>query len=560
MKKILFILAAAATVFAACTSPGNKPGLPEKVKPSRNVIFMLTDGTSTSLFATARWYQRYMKDSLDKPLYLDPYICGLVQSRLSDAIIPDSAPGMSGYMCGVPSRVGNISIYPEPHPGQDVLPTNPDKAWQPAATVLEAAKIKKGKAVGMVVTTIFPHATPAATAAHSALRSRYHDLGRQIASQDLDVMFGGGTGILDDDMRSVIRANGATLLEDDVEAFRAAKEGKVWALFNENIMDFEIDRDPSDEPSLSEMTAKAIDILSKDKDGFFLMIEGSKVDYGAHSKDPVEAITEFIEFDKAFKVALDFARKDGNTTIVVTSDHGNSGITLGDARYRQYAAKGLDSMFVGIKNCHTSSYKMANLLKECRESEIMPMFKEHTGIDLKPSELNAIKSCMTRVEGDYMQVSSSSNLQSVICGIYTTRTHIGFTSGNHTGEDVFLAVYNPRGERPLGMLTNTQLNDYVCRELGFPSRTELEKLTGEIYVSHLQLFDGCGLEVVPGEEYPTLFVRKDGRQLRIPAFQSRVYYCENDGAEREVSTPCPAVYMVENGQFYLDRSLGDLFE
>ena len=559
MRKILFILA---VLLAAAACSGNKAatGVPEKVKPSKNVILMVSDGTSIGLFSTARWYKRYMTGDLELPLALDPLFCGLVQSRLSDAIIPDSAPAMSGFTTGVPQRQGNISIYPEPHPGQDVVPVDADRALQPAATVLEAARVLKKKATGVVSTVVFPHATPAATAAHGARRNRYHDLGRQMANQNLDVMFGGGNNILDDDMREAIRESGATLLENDVEGFRAFDGDKLWAVFNEDYMEFEIDRDDSTEPSLSEMTAKAIDILSKDPDGFFLMVEGSKVDYGAHSKDPVEAITEFIEFDNAVRKAVEFAEKDGNTTVVVVADHGNSGITLGDANYRHYSSKGVDSMFVGIKDCRISSAKMTKTLQNCREDEIPAIFKEKAGMDLKPAELAAVKSCMTRTEGNYMEVANSWNLQNVICGIFTSRTHIGFTSGNHTGEDVYLAVYNPRGERPSGIITNTELNDYICKELGFPSRQVLVELSDKLYASHLQVFDGCELEVVPGDDYPTLFVRKDGRQLRIPAYHSECYFSETEGEERIVHTLCPVVYMQENGQFYLDTSLAELFK
>ena len=561
MRKTLFMLAA---LIAAAGCSGNKAqmstGVPDKVKPSKNVILMISDGTSTSLLATARWYKRYMTGDLELPLAVDPYICGLVQSRLSNSIIPDSAPAMSGYTTGVPSQQGNISIYPEAQPGQDVVPVDASRTYQPATTVLEAARLLKKKATGVVSTVVFSHATPAATAAHGARRNRYHDLGRQMANQNLDVMFGGGSNILDDDMREAIRKDGATLLENDVEGFRAFNGDKLWAVFNEDYMEFEIDRDDSTEPSLSEMTSKAIGILGKNPNGFFLMVEGSKVDYGAHSKDPVEAITEFIEFDNAIKVAVDFAKKNGNTTVVVLTDHGNSGITLGDANYRNYSSKGADSMFVGIKDCRISSAKLTKTLQNCREDEIPALFKDKAGIDLKPAELAAVKACMTRTEGNYMEVANSWNLQNVICGIFTRRTHIGFTSGNHTGEDVYLAIYNPRGERPAGIITNTQLNDYICKELGFPSREVLVELSDKLYAPHLQVFDGCELEVVPGEDYPTLFVRKDGRQLRIPAYHSEVYLSDTEGTERGVRTPCPVVYMQENGQFYLDKALAELFK
>ena len=521
--------------------------VPAKVKTTKNLIIMLTDGTSTSIFPVARWYHRYMTDSLTWALNLDPYLCGLAQSRLSDAIIPDSAPAMSGFVTGVPSRVGNISIYPEPHPGQDVVPTDANRAYQPAATVLEGAK-DMNKAIGVVATVIFPHATPGACTAHTASRGRYRDIAYQMASQNLSVCFGGGRNILTPEMRQIITGNGATLLEDDVNSFRNFNGDKLWAIFNDDSMDFEIDRDPADEPSLSEMTVKALDILSKNKNGFCLMVEGSKVDYGAHSKDPIEAVTEFIEFDKAFGKALEFAKKDGNTTIVVMSDHGNSGITLGDAHYQAYSSKGTDSMYFYMKNYRASSSKLSHLVKHCPQDQIPSVFKEWTGIDLKPIELEGIKASLNKTESDYMKISGSYNLNSVICSILTSRTHIGFTSGNHTGEDVFLAVYNPHNQRPTGIVTNTALNGYMCMALGM--KDPLVNLTDREYVKSSEVFPDAETSVEEGEEYPTLVVKKNGKTLRIPAWHSVVYV---DG--KAVSTKYPSVWQKENKTFYISKSL-----
>lgn len=547
-------IAVLAVALGSCARP-QQGQFPDKVKPTKNVIVMITDGTSTSLLATARWYHRYMTDSLGWKLNIDPYVCGLVQSRLSNAIIPDSAPAMSGYMTGVPSQKGNISIYPEPSPGQDVVPVDASRALQPAATVLEASRIWKDKATGVVVTTIFPHATPGATSAHTRDRGRYTDIAYQMASNDLDVCFGGGRRILTSEIRSIVRGNGATLLEDDVDAFRDFSGDKLWAIFNNDIMDFEIDRDDADEPSLSEMTEKAIEILSKDKDGFFLMVEGSKVDYGAHSMDPIEAVTEFIEFDKAVGKALEFAKKDGNTTVIVLPDHGNSGITLGDAHYRNYSGKGLDSMFINMKNYKASSYRLLSLLGESKSSEIAPVFKEWTGIELNPSEIKDILSCMNLKEGDYMEVSNSNNLQSVICRILTSRTHIGFTSGNHTGEDVFLAVYNPNYQRPNGIMTNTELNQYICNLLGFDE--PLVSLSDRLFLPQEKVFGDRKCEVVEGEHNPLLVVTaSDGRTLEVPAFRSEAYLHNGDKVDT-LHTAAPAVYIRTMARFYVDASLGE---
>ncbi len=98
-----------------------------------------------------------------------------------------------------------------------------------------------------------------------------------------------------------------------------------------------------DEPTLSEMTRTAISHLSKEKKGFFLMVEGSKVDWAAHQHDPVGMISEILSFDRAVGEALAFAKKDGNTIVVAVTDHGNSGLTIGntdlDGSYKHQSVK-----------------------------------------------------------------------------------------------------------------------------------------------------------------------------------------------------------------------------
>lgn len=544
MRRKLASLAVAAAVLGACTPA-------QEVRPTKNLIVMITDGTSTSLLATARWYHRYMTDSVDWALNIDPYICALVQSRLSNSIIPDSAPAMSGYMTGIPSRIGNLSIYPEPDPAQDVVPVDPAMAYHPAATLLEAARIERGKATGLVVTVNFTHATPGATAAHSARRWSNDEIKYQMVSQGIDVVFAGGNDLLNDELRGMLAEQGLPLVENDVEAFRSYGGDRLWALWD-GALDFEIDRG-DDQPSLHEMTAKAIDMLSRDKDGFFLMVEGSKVDYGAHAMDPVETVTEFIEFDKAIRVAMDFARRDGNTTVVILPDHGNSGITLGDRHYRNYASKGMDSMFVNMRRFRASSYRMQQLVQAHPVGDIPALFREWEGIGLRPAELERIVRAKYKAEGRYTDVSYDENLSSVICDILTSRTHIGFTSGNHTGEDVFLAVYNPHGERPTGVITNTALNAYMQQVLGL--RVPLSERSEEWFAPYTEVFpaDSCAYEGDP--KAPVLTVRRGGAELRFPAFHA--------GGTRDgdpFSLPVPTVYMQENGMFYLPRSAAALLD
>lgn len=109
---------------------------------------------------------------------------------------------------------------------------------------------------------------------------------------------------------------------------------KMWGAFSQGAMAYEMDRNTTrpEEPSLAEMTQKAIQTLSKDQDGFFLMVEGSKIDWAAHANDPVGIISDVLALDDAVKKALDFAKKDKNTLVVAVTDHGNSGISIGSSK------------------------------------------------------------------------------------------------------------------------------------------------------------------------------------------------------------------------------------
>lgn len=518
----------------------------EKIKPARNVIIMLADGTSTSLLSAARWYKSYLNGEITE-LNLDPYVCGLVKSYLSDAPIAGSAGAMSGYMTGIPQKSRAISIYPEPDPDQDIIHVDGLKSNYPLATVMEAAKIEKGKAIGLVATVDFYHATPAACVAHAYDRSNRKEIIAQMASQDLDVLFAGGCKMMTGRAKEILAANDTRLIEKDIKAFRAIDEGKVWALLADRNLSYEMDRDDNREPSLSEMTAKAIEILSQDKDGFCLMVEGSQIDMAAHANDPIGTITEFIAFDEAVKVALDFAERDRNTTVVILSDHGNSGITLGDRYYEDYSEKGLDSLFLNMTKFRCSGSHLTRLIKKAGTSELREVFESNTGISLTSEELDILARRKNIDAKDYMSVSNSENLLAAVNNILTRHTHIGFVSGNHTGEDVFLAVYNPKGQVPKGVISNVDFNRYLCAVLGL--KTTLEELTGQLYNRHTDLLQGYEYSVKEGA-YPQLHVKGDGVTVIVPAWESTIII---DGLRYKM--PAPTVYIPENGTFYIAEDI-----
>ena len=540
VKLTIFIsLLAIAMIPVSCTRQ-------EKVKPTKNVILMVPDGVSTSVLSLVRWYnQQKSPQNVTATLATDPYLCGMVRQSCSDSPIPASPAAMTSFMTGYKVQGSNMSVYPSKNEGQDLVNVNADSTWQPLATVMEAAKILGHKSTGLVVTVTATHATPGATTAHTVSRSEHHDIIRQMASNRVDVIFGGGVDYMDDDVKSILEDNGITYIEKDVPAFRAVEKAPVWSLFAGEDMAFDLDRDTLAEPSLCEMTEKALSLLSKDKNGFFLMVEGSKVDYAAHSNDPMGIISEYDAFDKAVAVAMDFAKKDGNTTVIVVPDHGNSGMTLGNNDYKNYYKKGLDTAMAMLPQYKCTGEGLTGLILAQGVDRIRPIFREFTGIDLTPAEEKAVRESMANIEKDYMEVALSRNLKSVVTKILNAHVHFGYASGCHTSEDVFLAVYNPNGQVPMGWIDGTDLAGYMYGLLGV--KGSLDELTSQIFVKSDVLLAGHETAVEGDKKAPVLVI--DGK-VRVPANRS---YIEVDGQKKELASV--SVYVPKNKNFYISREI-----
>ena len=541
MRKIICI--AALLLMSAMAFAGN---FPEKVKPTKNVIIMVPDGTSPGVLSAARWYQRYMTD-LGFDLNLSEIICGFAETSISNSPMPCSAAAMSSIMTGVLSKAGYVSTYPHLDPEQDIIKLDGEKTLQPIMTAMEAGRLK-GKATGIVVTTKLYHATPAACVSHTDDRNDSRIITYQAASSGLDVLFGGGNSKINSYTREILNDKNIKYIKEDLAAFRDHKEGKVWAIFADSDLAYDIDRDENKEPTLAEMTSKAIELLSKDKDGFVLMVEGSQVDFAAHAKDPVGIVTEFLAFDRAVGVAVDFAKKDGNTTVVVLPDHGTSGVTLGKSGYSKGYRKGLKPAYEEMAGFKASADKLTELLRECDTTQIRSIFKEWTNIDLTDEEYRDIVENQDVKEVHYMAVTESRNLFAETAKIMTDRANFGYTSGSHTGEDVFFAAYHPKGQVPTGIITFAEVNKYICKAIGL--KQTLEELSDEYYVDHTKVFEGKEYTVVEDKDCPKLIVNHAGKELVIPGWRSYVTY-----GEKRYELPTNAVYMKTNKKFYIPKDI-----
>lgn len=545
----VFLLLTFFITSCSSTKSFSSAGSEKKIK---NVILMIPDGTSLAAVSSARWYQWYNNPDLPS-LNIDPYICGTIFTFSSNAPIGDSAPTTSTYMTGYPSRAGYVSTYPPADPDNDIFPVNPEKAYQPLMTAWEAARITKGKAVGLVFTCEFPHATPADCMSHSYNRGKYDWIVPQMVHNGIDVVIGGGAGILKEDQKAFLKNEGYGVFQNDMQNFRNYSGNKMWALFRKNDMAYDIDRNPKEEPSIAEMTQKAIEKLSKNENGFVLMVEGSKIDWAAHANDAVATITDMIAFDKACGVALDFAKENEETLVVIVPDHGNSGISIGSQKCPSYSSLTKDQLFGQVSQFKTSVDGLMNKLHETQPENLKKVVLDLTGITLSDEDYEAMLKCRNfNSEGlSDTERMYGSDLKKVVTSILDKNTCFGFTTGGHTGEEVFLAVYDPTPNRLTGHHTNIQLNHYLRQSIGLEK--SLESLTEEYFAKHTDVFADYAFTLNQENEIPVLEVKTSKNTLTITP-NTNVIKLDN----KEIKLESVIVYVDKNNTFYLPKSLAEL--
>lgn len=205
-------------------------------------------------------------------------------------------------------------------------------------------------------------------------------------------------------------------------------------------------RGESEEPSLAEMTESAIGSLEEDEDGFFLMVEGSQIDWAGHANDAAWAMQDTAAFEGAVEEAIAFAEEDGETLVVVGGDHETGGMTVGTGENPDMSAN--PSV---LKNVTATGDHMASELNEDR-SNINDVIETYTDFELSESEVQAIQ------EAD--------NAAMAINTVISDRALIGWTSNNHTGVDIPVYAYGPEADEFSGYLDNTDLPKIMADALG----------------------------------------------------------------------------------------------
>lgn len=235
-----------------------------------------------------------------------------VTTHSANAAVTDSAASGTAIATGTKTNNGYIALSP---------------SLVPLETILEYAQTQN-KSTGVVSTCRIVDATPASFMTHTDSRYNFDEIARQIVEEaNVDVLLGGGLDYFNSSQISTMITNGYSVVYNRTE-LASITSGRVFGLFNGYHMDYEYDRDYSLQPSIAEMTNKSIELLSQDFDGFFLMVEGGRIDLAAHDDDKVRNALDTIAFDKAVDVALDYVKDHNNTILIVTADHETEGLVV----------------------------------------------------------------------------------------------------------------------------------------------------------------------------------------------------------------------------------------
>ena len=330
---------------------------------AKNIIFFLGDGMGPTTITAARIF-KYKEEGFLNMERMEH--SARVKTYSNDAQTTDSAPSMGSYMTGIKINNDVISMADaKPVPARKDANGNASidacgaANGRAASTILELAKAH-GKAVGAITTTELTHATPAATFAHICQRNAAYNIAAQIVPggagynpallDGVDVLMGGGRNHFtpfDAALNLKGRADGRNLIAEfaargytvasNKDEMAAARPGHKFVGIYSDVghLDFDMERRAS-QPALSEMALKAIDLLAPDPDGFFLMVEGGKIDHALHDSNAKRALVDTIAFDDAIQAVLERMRvlDPGlkNTLIVVTADHDHTMVMNGYAK------------------------------------------------------------------------------------------------------------------------------------------------------------------------------------------------------------------------------------
>ena len=421
MKKQLSVLALMCTASGAMAETAPK-----------NVIYMIGDGMGPA-YTTA---YRYFKDdpttkSVEQTVF-DTMLTGMARTYPDDhTVVTDSAASATALSSGHKSYNGAIAV---------------DTDKKPLKTMLEIAK-QRGMTTALLATSQINHATPASFAAHNESRNNYDEIANDYIDNKIagklpvDLMLGGGTKYFIRDDRNLVDEFKAAGYQygDDIQNLNQITQLPAIGLYAAKGLPFALDENPT---RLTKLTSKALELLdNQNKDGFFVMIEGSQIDWCGHANDIACAMAEMDDFASAIEKAKAYVDKNKDTLLVITADHSTGGLTLGAHGQYKWEA----DVVHGVKA--TAGTITQHLLES---DDLKSVWNKYTSIAFTPE--NKIKLEQAKSMGDKA-------LNLAVKSIISDTSFTGWTTGGHTAVDVQVFAYGKGSEQFVGSQNNTDIAD-----------------------------------------------------------------------------------------------------
>lgn len=274
----------------------------------KNVIYLIGDGMGFNHLEKAKQERKIS-------LTMDTFdFQGASMTRSLSSAVTDSAAGGTALATGERTYNGAIGVYMFDPLCQFSYPKN-----------LTELCSERGMMTGVITTDETSGATPASFSAHSSDRGNTEDITNDQFASDIDIIWGAANGVAS---KGLAKQNGFEYVTSYDEMMALQEGSRSFAQFTNNL--WTLEQSDENTPNLEQMTEKAIDLLDDTDEGFFLMIEGAHIDKHSHNNDD-EPMTEALEeFDRTIQLVLDYAKKDGETLVVITADHETGGVVLND--------------------------------------------------------------------------------------------------------------------------------------------------------------------------------------------------------------------------------------
>jgi len=474
---------------------------------AKNVILLIGDGMGPESVGLAIYYNRFM-NGMDKRLNMERLMAagntGYCLTYQYGTVVTDSASAATALASGVKTR---DAIIGKDHDGRSMK------------TITDVAR-QLGKSAGLISNTRMTHATPAAFYAHIIHRDMENEIAAQLIERgDLNVAFSGGArhfipagmkveehpdlkGIAKEagwgastrkdsrDLLGEAKSKRYAIVTNDRElsALEAKNTDKVLGLFAASGFPSAIDRQPHHQtgvPTLSQLTEKALEILKKNSQGFFLMVEGGQIDWVAHGNDVASVLHEMLEFDQAIGVAMAFAESNADTLLIVTADHDTGGLAIAYSNYQPPAPVKLPSgetwrtkYNFGEKGIFEKMAKQKkSFLRMVMDSKGNPAdlkrdVEDNSGFSL--TEEQAVYVLSKEPEAGYpptkdyseSYVYGTNNPVARMGRLLGKETNTAWAVGTHTHTPVMVIAKGPLAENFRGLLDNVDIPQIIARGWG----------------------------------------------------------------------------------------------